>query len=102
MIRRPPRSTLFPYTTLFRSPGAGRSARADRARTPPRAAGPSAVTSAREGSRAQAVTGRAAAVLASRRAARPETATASAGSEEHTTELQYSQSLVSRLLLVQK
>src|SRR2546427_2963240 len=30
MIRRPPRSTLFPYTTLFRSPGArplGRSAR---------------------------------------------------------------------------
>ena len=21
MIRRPPRSTLFPYTTLFRSPG---------------------------------------------------------------------------------
>src|SRR5256885_11468121 len=24
MIRRPPRSTLFPYTTLFRSPGADR------------------------------------------------------------------------------
>src|SRR2546422_3922838 len=24
MIRRPPRSTLFPYTTLFRSPGIGR------------------------------------------------------------------------------
>src|SRR5258705_10206000 len=24
MIRRPPRSTLFPYTTLFRSPGNGR------------------------------------------------------------------------------
>src|SRR5256885_12813251 len=23
MIRRPPRSTLFPYTTLFRSPGFG-------------------------------------------------------------------------------
>src|SRR3989442_1164564 len=23
MMRRPPRSTLFPYTTLFRSPGAG-------------------------------------------------------------------------------
>src|SRR3712207_7166555 len=23
MIRRPPRSTLFPYTTLFRSPGTG-------------------------------------------------------------------------------
>src|SRR3712207_7315562 len=29
MIRRPPRSTLFPYTTLFRSsdPGGGRSHR---------------------------------------------------------------------------
>src|SRR5688572_31437747 len=26
MIRRPPRSTLFPYTTLFRSAGRGRSA----------------------------------------------------------------------------
>src|SRR2546422_10534649 len=25
MIRRPPRSTLFPYTTLFRSPAAGRA-----------------------------------------------------------------------------
>src|SRR3712207_8776185 len=24
MIRRPPRSTLFPYTTLFRSPGAAK------------------------------------------------------------------------------
>src|SRR2546428_7847239 len=31
MIRRPPRSTLFPYTTLFRSRGAsGRGARAPR------------------------------------------------------------------------
>src|SRR5688572_31379074 len=28
MIRRPPRSTLFPYTTLFRSEGPGRG-RAD-------------------------------------------------------------------------
>src|SRR5690554_7092565 len=27
MIRRPPRSTLFPYTTLFRSPGRRRSGR---------------------------------------------------------------------------
>src|SRR2546422_6394587 len=27
MIRRPPRSTLFPYTTLFRSPGEGRDVR---------------------------------------------------------------------------
>src|SRR2546422_6202539 len=28
MIRRPPRSTLFPYTTLFRSRGPGASRRA--------------------------------------------------------------------------
>src|SRR5437588_9669619 len=26
MLRRPPRSTLFPYTTLFRSPKGGRPA----------------------------------------------------------------------------
>src|SRR5256885_7621511 len=46
MIRRPPRSTLFPYTTLFRSlargaPGAGLAVHynrhtSDRARTPRR------------------------------------------------------------------
>src|SRR5256885_17185860 len=29
MIRRPPRSTLFPYTTLFRSRLRGRAARCD-------------------------------------------------------------------------
>src|SRR3712207_8687287 len=28
MIRRPPRSTLFPYTTLFRSPDRNRDCRA--------------------------------------------------------------------------
>src|SRR5688572_32155553 len=32
MIRRPPRSTLFPYTTLFRSPRAGRRRHDVRAR----------------------------------------------------------------------
>src|SRR2546427_9310838 len=30
MIRRPPRSTLFPYTTLFRSPPGNRLERAQR------------------------------------------------------------------------
>src|SRR6266576_6395651 len=34
MIRRPPRSTLFPYTTLFRSPGPPR-----RESDPPRSSG---------------------------------------------------------------
>src|SRR2546422_3922855 len=32
MIRRPPRSTLFPYTTLFRSPGVTRQLRCFRER----------------------------------------------------------------------
>src|SRR5258707_10012461 len=37
MIRRPPRSTLFPYTTLFRSRRAHRlGARAERQRDPAR------------------------------------------------------------------
>src|SRR2546422_1476625 len=42
MIRRPPRSTLFPYTTLFRSRGghrarrAGGIARLDHCAAPPR------------------------------------------------------------------
>src|SRR2546430_12993069 len=31
MIRRPPRSTLFPYTTLFRSGGAAAGVRGDHA-----------------------------------------------------------------------
>src|SRR5688572_32479010 len=35
MIRRPPRSTLFPYTTLFRSGGRGGRRASCRARTPP-------------------------------------------------------------------
>src|SRR5947208_6939579 len=30
MIRRPPRSTLFPYTTLFRSPSQSASAQGER------------------------------------------------------------------------
>src|SRR3712207_7191839 len=42
MIRRPPRSTLFPYTTLFRSPHGGNSCSSDdsvkhhRSQVPPR------------------------------------------------------------------
>src|SRR2546430_12212761 len=48
MIRRPPRSTLFPYTTLFRSPPAPRPAR--RRRRPATTAGPG-------GSRSDALSG---------------------------------------------
>src|SRR5574340_1407394 len=39
MIRRPPRSTLFPYTTLFRSDRARRPSRACEARRRRRGAG---------------------------------------------------------------
>src|SRR2546422_6944762 len=35
MIRRPPRSTLFPYTTLFRSRACNRSGRDGHATSPP-------------------------------------------------------------------
>src|SRR3712207_7580938 len=35
MIRRPPRSTLFPYTTLFRSHAGGRRGGGSRARRRP-------------------------------------------------------------------
>src|SRR5258705_4578741 len=75
MIRRPPRSTLFPYTTLFRS-GSGRTVPAGRGR-----AGGAA------GVRGGGVVGDAA---AGRR------------SEEHTSELQSLRHLVCRLLLEKK
>src|SRR5262245_63130343 len=81
MIRRPPRSTLFPYTTLFRSLGTiERSQRAKRAL---------ACTSA---SRETASPSRLR-VPASRFPSR---------SEEHTSELQSLRHLVCRLLLEKK
>src|SRR3712207_7193893 len=82
MIRRPPRSTLFPYTTLFRSPVHG-SAR------PARTGVPAAVRSGAPVSRSGG--GRAARL---RRHPRR--------SEEHTSELQSRQYLVCRLLLEKK
>src|SRR3712207_7491269 len=79
MIRRPPRSTLFPYTTLFRS--AGVHATAD------------APTKRGEGSREGS----------GRRAARvPRRGRRQVRSEEHTSELQSRQYLVCRLLLEKK
>src|SRR5256885_13122437 len=82
MIRRPPRSTLFPYTTLFRSagPAACAAIRPAAAHRPgPQARWP---------------------------AARPATAdrrrTATVRSEEHTSELQSPCNLVCRLLLEKK
>src|SRR3712207_7630642 len=77
MIRRPPRSTLFPYTTLFRSTG---SRPVGRGRTP----------------RGAAVTGRV------RRPGRGPCHGRGVRSEEHTSELQSRQYLVCRLLLEKK
>src|SRR5438477_5978690 len=82
MIRRPPRSTLFPYTTLFRSPEGHLRHRAARpvrgaAGDPSPARGAAAAARLRGG-------------LRSRR------------SEEHTSELQSHVNLVCRLLLEKK
>src|SRR3712207_6919023 len=86
MIRRPPRSTLFPYTTLFRSLGANNhswlATTKDRGRT---WTGPFDVT----------MPGVTADTPVPQIAARER-------SEEHTSELQSRQYLVCRLLLEKK
>src|SRR5687767_15521550 len=99
MIRRPPRSTLFPYTTLFRSDGG--EPRADvgnGARTGPRVTGGggdehACVAGEEEGhfDRAQVVRARAA-----------DREVDDIRSEEHTSELQSLAYLVCRLLLEKK
>src|SRR3712207_7911509 len=99
MIRRPPTSTLFPYTTLFRSGPGVRGA----GRLPAPDGQHSGVAPA-----AQAVVGRPAAggrdgdrAAAVRLPARPGAAPRPR-SEEHTSELQSRQYLVCRLLLEKK
>src|SRR5688572_32271570 len=95
MIRRPPRSTLFPYTTLFRSrAGAARSA-VGRAAPPAFPCG--SLSNPRLGHRRGDDGGaRGRAVGRHRRAA------GLARSEEHTSELQSQSNLVCRLLLEKK
>src|SRR5947209_13732005 len=91
MIRRPPGPTLFPYTTLFRSPGSHR----------PSASLPSHFQS---GSKIPAEVLRAARALclAIRSPSARECKTECSRSEEHTSELQSRQYLVCRLLLEKK
>src|SRR5688572_32579553 len=97
MIRRPPRSTLFPYTTLFRSDGPA-ARRFHSAIAPARSPAASIsygtlVAASRRTSGAPPgtpVIPICAAPLASRR------------SEEHTSELQSQSNLVCRLLLEKK
>src|SRR3712207_6879825 len=88
MIRRPPRSTLFPYTTLFRSASSRRTSSSLDQRTGWNSSVACFVTYRR----AQAANGMIAALLHS-----PATR-----SEEHTSELQSRQYLVCRLLLEKK
>src|SRR3712207_9497640 len=84
MIRRPPRSTLFPYTTLFRSPAQEVVGEA-----------PLGEAAALVGAAAVGEIGR-----CKRRGAAPKRARRR--SEEHTSELQSRQYLVWRLLLDKK
>src|SRR3712207_8212085 len=91
MIRRPPRSTLFPYTTLFRSTfGAVTPARRPRGpiQSAPVASGPRSHLSA---ARKTASAWRSTTLIA-----------VTPRSEEHTSELQSRQYLVCRLLLEKK
>src|SRR3712207_6899282 len=82
MIRRPPRSTLFPYTTLFRS------ACSLRTRSPKSSCAASTPCRSRQARCRRAIT-RCALSSITR-------------SEEHTSELQSRQYLVCRLLLEKK
>src|SRR2546421_2133106 len=88
MIRRPPRSTLFPYTTLFRSPREHEHA------VPGQRARPagSDLRSRELGLRR----------LQARQLAEREDALRHLRSEEHTSELQSRSDLVCRLLLEKK
>src|SRR3712207_7447955 len=102
MIRRPPRSTLFPYTTLFRSRSVYQSQLLDRGQTPQRWENQVAV-----GYRVQDLDGRevrrtAAEALNAGRLQAPVESKSEVlqklRSEEHTSELQSRQYLVCRLL----
>src|SRR3712207_7727308 len=90
MIRRPPRSTLFPYTTLFRSADAGDAEGAERW------SAPCALPDHGYWFPPTLFTG----VTQAHRIAREEIF--GPRSEEHTSELQSRQYLVCRLLLEKK
>src|SRR5258707_4592864 len=84
MIRHPPRSTLFPYTTLFRSAASAKTATAPR--------DPQRIYSIAELAREYAITARTIRFYEDE----------GLRSEEHTSELQSRQYLVCRLLLEKK
>src|SRR2546429_4038140 len=88
MIRRPPRSTLFPYTTLFRSASIGSGVRRVEALV--------GIDAFRFLARESALVGQLSEQLKTRRSG------SSSRSEEHTSELQSRLHLVCRLLLEKK
>src|SRR3712207_7071138 len=88
MIRRPPRSTLFPYTTLFRS--------RENVQRRPEIDGGREVSRERDGEIADALVDGGFGLEA------PELGFRRSRSEEHTSELQSRQYLVCRLLLEKK
>src|SRR3712207_7207324 len=98
MIRRPPRSTLFPYTTLFRSRAPSNETPSEFRPGPTRSPNASA-PSARSAQTTRTATGRTIATPAT--SAQNSVAT-HFRSEEHTSELQSRQYLVCRLLLEKK
>src|SRR3712207_7948754 len=94
MIRRPPRSTLFPYTTLFRTPELRQGSRHNSLSAISRGATPSIHGSGR-GRERSPEGGATPSCRCPPREARDR-------SEEHTSELQSRQYLVCRLLLEKK
>src|SRR5687767_15499999 len=91
MIRRPPRSTLFPYTTLFRSRARRRDGRGGAGRRPPALHGQCHPHRGTDGG--DVLPGASTGCRAVRAGGR---------SEEHTSELQSLAYLVCRLLLEKK
>src|SRR3712207_8359695 len=98
MIRRPPRSTLFPYTTLFRSKRLQRGAGLDALGC---ACGGLLLPGVRRGRRTCERTGSATLLFRIQRGAHRRDPGRNR-SEEHTSELQSRQYLVCRLLLEKK
>src|SRR2546429_2728921 len=92
MIRRPPRSTLFPYTTLFRSPGVTRNT----------GRGPANVQFDVRVTKVFSLQRRVGAERSSRRSMELSVDAFNFRSEEHTSELQSRLHLVCRLLLEKK
>src|SRR3712207_7847435 len=95
MIRRPPRSTLFPYTTLFRSAACPRRP----GPAPTGVNGPVDEVGGGQGWQVAPSRGRAVCVV---RVPHPHDGRVAERSEEHTSELQSRQYLVCRLLLEKK